>query len=261
MEDFSRVSLGFAEFVAQLLHETFDAVLSAQNYQLEKYSELEKALSIPNASFSELYITRDEIEQKQLELFGSLLAEKMKVSDVAASVLAGLLADTDMEKAIEKGTLTSYGYSKASLAITDLIVVEKKGKLTTLINNAQMAKLIVDSGEIKAKLELSNLYESTEAIVDKEENAPTKKTPAKADIDKSATSKTGLPLAEMKKVAIKEVLDPVTKQKTLFMDKEALLKIPGSTQVMPKVRMVATPAQTTSSSNLFSEVTIKFKTI
>lgn len=76
MEDFKEVSLGFAEFVSQLIQETFDAVLSSQNYQLEKYAELEAKMNLPNNVFAEYYITNEQIETKNWSISGLKLSLK-----------------------------------------------------------------------------------------------------------------------------------------------------------------------------------------
>jgi hypothetical protein len=68
--DFSKVSLGFAEFVSQLIHETFDAILDSQNYQLDKYNELESALNTPNSLFMNKYISKEEYIEFQISFLG-----------------------------------------------------------------------------------------------------------------------------------------------------------------------------------------------
>ena len=64
--DFSKISLGFAEFVSQLMYETFDAILDSQNYQLNKYLELESALNTPNSFFVDKYISEEEFTDFQV---------------------------------------------------------------------------------------------------------------------------------------------------------------------------------------------------
>jgi hypothetical protein len=271
--DFSKVSLGFAEFVSQLLHETFDAVLSAQNYQLEKYSEFEKALSISNEKFKELYLSDADIKSKEIEIFGVALAEKMIISDVLIAVITGTVKDFDQAKAISNNTLTKFGFDISQQAVLSAIVEEKKGNLRHLINNSEMVRLMVDSGEITAKMELSNLYqntanESTSTISNDPLKIPS--TPPHPPLpEKKATASTpGLtPLAtgskifDLKGIKVSEVLDPVSKQKTLLIDKSSIKNNVVVSNLIPKFRLVATPAQITSNSNLYSQVVIKFKTV
>jgi hypothetical protein len=269
MEDFSKVSLGFAEFVSQLLHETFDAVLSAQNYQLEKYSELEKALSISTSTFKELYISDDEIKTKEIEIYGASIIEGMTVSGDLLSAIKQQVENYDQQKMIVQGALTKEGAAILEQLAVEAIASGKKADIRLLINKSEMVRLMVDSGEIHAKLELSNLYQSTDSGTPSADTA--KKTVAKSAV-KEATSD-ALPIkpaslnsislnsSSIKEVKIQEISDPVTKQKILVIDKTTLQKDLASSGAMPRVRLIATPIQASSNSSLFSEVIIKFKTI
>ena len=253
--DFSKVSLGFAEFVSQLLHETFDAVLSAQNYQLEKYSEFEKALSISNESFKVLYVTDGELESRETELYGSLLTANMSVDASFIITLQKNNGNIDIQQAVVNNKLTGYGLDAARSAISDLVVNEKKAKLRQLIDHSQMVRLMVDSGEIKAKLELSNLYEQQEQAT--KTVAPLKNLPAGQPLKIVKEQMQFIPKGR----PAREYVDPVSKQKILLVDRTALLESQAASSIIPRLRLVATPVTSTSSSSLFSEVTIKFKTI
>lgn len=251
MADFSKVSLGFAEFVSQLLHETFDAVLSAQNYQLEKYSALEKALGTSTLKFKELYITDDEIKEKEIEFFGAALMENMIIPDDMLISLKETVPDFDPEmqdKAIRKGKLTPYGVTLLADFVLESLVAEKKGEIRQLVNHSDMVRLIVDSGEIRAKLELTSLYQGPDTETVKKEDPQKVPTPT-------------LKSQGLKEVKIKEFEDPVSKLKTLIIDKASIQKNAPVAGSMPNVRLIATPATSTSNSNLFSEVVIKFKTV
>ena len=271
MAEFSKVSLGFAEFVSQLLHETFDAVLSAQNYQLEKYSALEKALGISTRDFRESFVNDDEIKEKEVELFGAPLSENMIIPDDLLSRVKELVPDFGPEmqdKAIRKGKLTSYGVTLFADVPLESLVAEKKGEIRQLVNHSDMVRLIVDSGEIRAKLELTNLYQSTDTEPVRDDDPKKEPPPELSDPPgKGATVKPAsgatptLKRQGLKEIKMKEIEDPVSKQKTLIIDKASVQKSATFAGSMPNVRLIATPATSTSNSNLFSEVIIKFKTI
>lgn len=259
MEDFSKVSLGFAEFVSQLLHETFDGVLSAQSYQLEKYIELEKALSLSNQQFKELYIGDEEIKNKEIELLGVSVDEIVNVSNELKVLIKNSFEDFDESGFIVKNKLTASGKSFLKQKTLDKLIAEKKDKLNLLVNKSEMLKVVVDSGEIRAKLELSNLYKSDTA------NTKQLKSTRKEIVSKSTDTKTTLPLTakeiDIKGLKVTEITDPQSLQKTLLIDKSLINKISKQSELSDKVRLVAVPAQVSSSSNLYSEIVIKFKTV
>ncbi|MBI1937945.1 MAG: hypothetical protein HYS25_07450 [Ignavibacteriales bacterium] len=257
--NFDKVSLGFAEFVSQLLHETFDAVLSAQNYQLEKYSEFEKALSLSSRQFKELYISDDEINEKEIKIFGVSIKDKIQITGDLMTSIKEVVKDFDVEKGIEKNKLTNSGAAILEQKTIELLADEKKEKLRQLINKSEMVRLMVDSGEIRAKLELSSLYQSDIAELPQESSTKKRAAPGKTGF----TTKQIMQVkeVELKGIKIQEILDPVSKQKTLIIDRASLKGSADVSALMQKVRIVATPSQSTSNSNLFSEVVIKFKTV
>lgn len=258
--NFDKVSLGFAEFVSQLLHETFDAVLSAQNYQLEKYLEFEKALSLSSRQFKELYISDDEINEKEIKIFGVSIKDKIQITSDLMTSIKELVKDFDVEKGIEKNKLTNFGAAILEQKVIELLADEKKEKLRQLINKSEMVRLMVDSGEIRAKLELSNLYRSDTAELP-QEGAAKKRTTAPGKTGFGTKQIMQAKEVELKGIKIQEILDPVSKQKTLIIDRASLKGSTDVSALMQKVRIVATPSQSTSNSNLFSEVVIKFKTV
>ena len=62
-------------------------------------------------------------------------------------------------------------------------------------------------------------------------------------------------------VELEEVIDTDTNRKTLLVKRNATTGQYSSLAALPNVRMVATPAGNTTNSSLFSEVTIRFKTV
>ena len=149
--NFEKVSLGFAEFVSQLLHETFDAVLSAQNYQLEKYSEFEKALSLSNQQFKELYISDDEIKEKEIEIFGVSIKEKIQITNNLLTSIKRIIKDFDQEKAVEKNKLTNFGVTILEQKVIELIVDEKKEPIF-------MASIVIEGTTIGTTTDFDGNY-------------------------------------------------------------------------------------------------------
>jgi len=266
MEDFGEVSLGFAEFVSQLLQETFDATLSAQSYQLEKISELESSLNLPNERFREMYLSEDMLLEKELDIFGAKLINQMELSSDVMDIIEGLFDDTS--SIVIAGKLTNEGLNKLQAYVLESLVAERKNALRGLINKTEMTRLMVDSGEIRAKLELTNLSQNLAAqggntdskSLRKSKESVTDKTPAK-EPNKASIDELSSAYVSLKGIKMREIIDPETNRKTLIVDKESISNKLNIDFSMPSVRIVAKPASVSSSSNLFSEVIIKFKTI
>lgn len=156
MANFKEVSLGFAEFVSQLIQETFDAILSSQNYQLEKYAELESRLNLPHNIFVDNFIGSEQVEAKKLEFFGFKVEKQMIVDENLNSFISENFETT--ENLVFNNKLTNAGFDSITFYIENILVESQKNIINTLINKSSAASLVVDSGEISAKLELSNLF-------------------------------------------------------------------------------------------------------
>ena len=70
MEEIDKVGLGFAEFISQLLHETFEATLSTQQYQAEKYIELSESLNLSVENMFSRYFDDSDISNWIDQTFG-----------------------------------------------------------------------------------------------------------------------------------------------------------------------------------------------
>lgn len=264
MEDFGKVGLGFAEFVSQLLHETFDATLSAQNYQLEKYLDLEKALNLSPARFRELFISDEEANEKETDMFGTTLVANMTVSQTLLEIIAALVED--YSSIIFNKKLTNTGYSILRQMVNEALVRGKKDNLRLLLNKSEMAQLMVESGEIKAKLELSVLSKTQDATPASNPAGVRAANIAAEDETRQQTSdqlKYGnfsSKVLDVKGVKVTELKDDETNQRILIINKSDDLNEVAKFSALPDTRIIATPVQSTTSGNLFSEITIRFKT-
>lgn len=265
MNSFSEVGLGFAEFVAQLLNETFDSVLTSQNYQLEKYIELENAKNLSNERFFALYLDDSVLSERELDIFGLALQAKMHLSPTILAILDDIFG-TEIKGIVEKDHLTEQGYQEVKAFLLETVVEERKAMIDTLLGKMELARLVVDSGEIKAKLELSNLYEEDSSTT--AAGAGRKKATPKRSIKRPTTDPTKLTQATpdnltniIRNIDIKQYVDPTTQLKTLIVDKASIADGTPVKALIPDVRVIAKPVKMTSSSNLYSEVVIKFKTV
>lgn len=264
--DFSKVSLGFAEFVSQLMHETFDAILDSQNYQLEKYLGLEKALNTTSAEFAAKYLTADEINEFITEEIGFELKPNISLTEKQIAVVRTILSDLGSKETL-KSRLTKAHYELIYNYFQSDLVEHRKAKIRMFVERPELARLFVDSGEIKAKLNLSCLNETIKPIT---KSAKTDTTAIKREIPMVTDSA----LFEVKKLdfsmiptlskntdlIVKEITDKETGLKTILINKESIRNRDINLNI-PTARIVASPVNTTSSAAISSEVTIKFRSV
>jgi len=260
MADFKEVSLGFAEFVSQLIQETFDAILSSQNYQLEKYVELQSRLDLPHNVFVDNFIGSEQVEAKKLEFFGFKIDKQMVVDENFESFLKDNF--DSQENLVFNKKLTTAGFDSITFYIENILVESQKNIINTLINKSSAASLVVDSGEITAKLELSNLYSEETTNTEKKEISNTNLKSFKKTIDKRTLLKKEflLPTAN-RKINVVNYKDAKTGKTTILIDKKEVENINSSNFQIPDVRLSVKPTKLTESSNLYSEIKINFKTV
>ena len=78
--EFTQVSLGFAEFVGQLLHETFEAVIGAHTHQAERTAQMQSALALSTEEFRVRFVTEEELKQTEIGLFAEPLIPGMRMT-------------------------------------------------------------------------------------------------------------------------------------------------------------------------------------
>lgn len=255
MEDFGKVGLGFAEFVSQLLHETFDATLSAQNYQAEKLLELEKALGYSPARFQEVFVSDEALDEKETELFGSSLVANMTVGPALLQTISGLFED--FSSIVVNKKLTVFGYETLRQMVLEAVVSEKKDRLRLLLNKSEMAQIVVESGEIKAKLDLSVVSKTLApaALAPAERLA---QTGAAEGVQETRLASTIFQVGDKR---VREIKDTDTNRRVLLVEKSALAnESVKTTAALPDTRIVAMPLTTATTGQLYSEITIRFKT-
>lgn len=265
---FSKVSLGFAEFVSQLIHETFDAILDSQNYQIDKYLGLEKALNTSNTEFEKKYLSPEEIKEHIQTEVGFDLKPNMALTDEQIGTLSFILSEIE-SKEVMKSRLNKIQYDEIYKHLVNVLINTKKSKLQMFVERPELARLFVDSGEIKAKLNLFCLNEEVKQTAN-----PVIKTTSNTKIKKETTLISDSVSFEVKKldfskleilgkiptINAKEVIDKETGLKTILIDKESIKNKEVDFNI-PTTRIVANPINSSSSSSISSEVIIKFRSI
>lgn len=254
MADFQYVSLGFAEFVGQLLTETFEATINAQQYQLRRYAQLQAAIDLPDEQFLLEYIEPQAVLARESLIAGQPIARQMVIVPERQAFILELTEAFEEESVIYKNRLTNYGFEALRTVIDGQLVSEQKATLQALLNRLEQARLVIDSGEINAKLELSSLYQSptvTGTSADKTTVAQ------KTALNSALTSTLASSVLTSN---IKELVNADTLEKTLLLDGATLDKSLAASADSP-VRISARPLPTSTSSSVYSEVTIRFKTV
>ena len=256
MSEFERVSLGFAEFVGQLLNETFEATVEAQQHQLRRSAELEAALNLNDTLFLQTYVDQQTVLDKEMEIAGAPIARQMLLHDSVQAGILSLTEEYEEESIIYQNRLTNYGFESLREVIDEIVVEEQRARLNALISWMDVTRLVVDSGEINAKLELNTLLESSSSDSGlTSQQTPTKKRLDIKDSTIESASLNELSLSQYE--GVKTYFDEKSKETTLLIDKS----IVTSPQEPLPLRMTAKPLTTSTKSSVYSEVTIRFKTV
>jgi len=139
VSDFQYVSLGFAEFVGQLLTETFEATINAQQYQLRRYAELQAAIDLPDEQFLLQFIDPQLVLTRETLIAGSPIARQMIVPPERQAFILELTEEFEEESVIFKNRLTNYGFeaswwlSKKPACRRCLIVWNRRGWWSTVV--------------------------------------------------------------------------------------------------------------------------------
>lgn len=268
MENFTLVSLGFAEYVSQLLHETFEATLGARDYQFERYLEIEEALAMPIHQFRERYISDEDLESFETELFGGPVSKNLDATEALEELVMQLAPELSGSQIIYRKKLTYRAMEILSKHALEKLHARKRINLSAILNKFQESAMIVDSGEIKTKLQLRSLARTNSQL----QQQPITQLPKSEQVRESETvedtsdedSPTIEPIpsrvVEYGGVQVSELIDPKTKGKILLVDHRSLSNQLNVRRTLPNVRIIATPLSGSTSAMLDSEITIRFRT-
>jgi hypothetical protein len=258
----TKVSLGFAEFVSQLVHETFDAIVGSQFYQIDKYAELLAVLNTPNNLFRVKYISDEEFKNFQ-EMYLGFIAKSNLVVDTKMEVLKLLFEEIVLSEMIINNKLTGFGLEKIEALCENKLIESKKNSIRQFMNEKNNIKLSIESGEIKTRIDLFCLNEGTqeEAILTPKNLTKNSLKENKANI---VINKGSFSLKENKLsignkyINIQEIVDKETNLTTILIKKQDILAGSKNITSIPTARLVVNPLGSNSATNIFSEVTIKF---
>lgn len=299
MQNIQEVSLGFAEFVSQLIQETFDAILSSQNYQLERYAELQGRLDLSTDAYRQAYGIDEKVEDRMVQYFGFIVTRQTAVNQALNDFLVDNF-DDPASFTTTNGRLSQQGLDDIKDLMAESIISEEKTILNTLVNQSEASRLVVDSGEITAKLELSSMFmdnqtdddntggvqtpnkeqesgntkllEGVPKIVNPNPKIPNtntgedkdpdgiKETTSNPTKDPGAVNQLLLP-SYNRNIKVFQFQNTDSGKNTLLIDRNQFDAVNNSSVLIPNVRLSAQPTKLTSNSNLYSEVKISFKTV
>jgi hypothetical protein len=259
----NKVSLGFAEFVSQLIQETFDAIIGSQFYQIDKYAELLGVLNTPNNLFRKKYISEEEFINFQETLIGFIVKPSM-IIDLKIESLKIFFQEEVLTKMMLNNKLTEYGFHAIQELCENKLIEDKKNSIRKFINEQNSVRLTIDSGEIKTKLDLFCLNQTSTNEDIKPKKTDTKDVDIKSELQEVNMKKEAFLVKDnqikigSKSINLQEIIDSETKQKTILIKKQDLISSSDKISSIPTARLVANPLSSSSTTNVFSEVTIKF---
>lgn len=145
----------FSELVADLLNGVRDGIEAAQLYQEERYDEVASAIDLPALEFIRRYVSDDDLEEKEQEIIGRRLQEGLGKRDLLN--LEELIGKLNLEW-FREGRLSSQGVKDIRAIIREMAAAERKGQFRRTISDHCPTRVLVESGEIRAKVEIKGRW-------------------------------------------------------------------------------------------------------
>ncbi|NVJ60410.1 MAG: hypothetical protein HWE27_08470 [Gammaproteobacteria bacterium] len=288
------VELGFAEFVAKLIADVFDATIGAQAEQNEKLAELETLLQQSELTFVDSLLAKPDFV-KELD---KMLADVFPGSgDAIHPIYVGADYQPGAEKQTEQPAIKKYlgyeiqsgDYITRTKKLTEqgvlnifrhiaMPVAQKKRAILLRMMENGLPNIVVDKGKINAKLTFntsllgssgadgteSSMTTSSDTSI-KDSASFTKKTTLSSEtnestITRAATTSLTDSIALSDKLSLSDRLISPIQPIDRFV---GLIKPNIKDQVRLTVKQASnkSPQDTQATTNIFSEVEIHFKTI
>ena len=256
----SPIELGFAEFVAKLISEIFDATISSQAQQQEKILEMQNMLLQPDSVFLDAMLSQEYfIREVDLLLEGYFPSDSDHLAHVIYEGAPYTPAKANKKEnplikeqlgidlgngdfLPKKNQLTSQGVSKIYEKAGEPLAIQKRVIFRQLVENG-LPNIVVESGKINAKLTFNTAHtgqpEATEAVRNGRRYAAMPKLH-----DQPLVRRFASPIQPLNRYV--GLLKPNLTDQVRLTVKQTSNKSPQDTQVK---------------TNIFSEVEIHFKTI
>lgn len=168
MEDIPKaIEVGFAEFVAKLVSEVFDAVVTSQIDQEKRIAELSAAAGLPQEEFAEHFVSEEQTTAELQKLFPGDTEEHPTAIYVGApyrprsggagelppiKALVGITLEKGDYRVVKKKTvLTSSGVEKVISGVHNRLALWNQAAVQEIIRRG-LPRVIADAGRVNAKL-------------------------------------------------------------------------------------------------------------
>jgi hypothetical protein len=168
MEDIPKpIEVGFAEFIAKLISEVFDAVVTSQFDQEKRIAELSVAAGLPLEEFAEHFVTDEQTQEELERLFpgdsdkhptaiyvgATYRPKKEGVSELPPihAILGTILQKGDYRVIKKRSVLTSSGVDKVTSAVRQQLAIQHQAAVQEIIRRG-LPRVIADAGRVNAKL-------------------------------------------------------------------------------------------------------------
>lgn len=178
MNDKKINELGLAEFIAGLISETFEAISAAMEDQLRRKAELSRACKMSIPEYAQFFIDEQQLEEVLVDLFGDNedkhtvvdkgvyfpQTEKQNESPPFKSLLGiELKLDVHYVKQTREMLLTQYGVDYIREFVLHRLASEQQDMLQNMMNNG-IPRIAVDKGKILSRVSF-NLVDTEESEV------------------------------------------------------------------------------------------------
>lgn len=159
--------VGFAEFVAKLISEVFEAIVTSQIDQEKRLTELAAAADLDLGEFAERFVTDEQVGLELARLFPGEDAEHPSAIYVGApyrprhkglsemppvyAQLGSTLQRTDYTVKQRQARLNASGVEKIRLAVRKRLAEEQYAAMQQIMRRG-VPRVIVDAGRVNAKL-------------------------------------------------------------------------------------------------------------
>lgn len=273
--------MGFAEFVAKLISEVFDAVVTSQAEQEEKLLEIKELVSQPEELFVDNLLQDDvfldQIDRLLISYFptaneknphaiyeGAPYKVKKGSSPESPAILEQLGLDLSDSESAKKNKFTNNDILAIYRAAARPFAQQKRQAMINAIEHG-FSNIIVDSGKINAKFTFNTSVEREESEKDptpSNDNAAKPKPKPKAKkavIDKRIKLKDSL----RKSIIDKQTFDTRSRLISNPNLKATILKptLAKDIKVAIKPANNRDPQASTTTANIYSEIELNFKSI
>ena len=161
------MEVGLADFIAKLISEVFDAVVTSQFDQEKRLADLSAAAGLPPEEFAKKFVTDEQTMEELERLFpgdsekhptliyvgAPYRPERKGVSELPAiyAVLGITLEKGDYGVVKKQTVLTSAGVKKVKSAVRQHLAKEHQAAFKEIIRRG-LPRVITDAGRVNAKL-------------------------------------------------------------------------------------------------------------